>query len=82
MGDVLTLIEKAQEAVDEKQMKEMEERIRKNSFTLDDFLTSFEQISKMGNLSDLISMIPGVGNKIKLGDIDETQIKRYWISVI
>lgn len=77
MGDVLTLIEKAQEAVDEKQMKEMEERIRKNSFTLDDFLTSFEQISKMGNLADLISMIPGVGGKIKLGDIDEKQIMRY-----
>ena len=77
MGDVLTLIEKAQEAVDEKQMKEMEERIRKNSFTLDDFLTSFEQISKMGNLSDLLAMIPGVGSKIKLGDIDEKQILRY-----
>ena len=77
MGDVLTLIEKAQEAVDEKQMKEMEERLKKNSFTLDDFLVSFEQISKMGNLGDILSMIPGVAGKINAADIDENQIKRF-----
>lgn len=77
MGDVLTLIEKAQATVDEKQMKAMEEKLRKNAFTLEDFLVQFEQISKMGNLADLISMIPGVGNKIKASDIDEKQIARF-----
>ena len=77
MGDVLTLIEKAQEAVDEKEMKDMEERLRKNTFTLDDFLTSFEQISKMGSLGDILQMLPGVAGKINPADIDESQIKRF-----
>lgn len=77
MGDVLTLIEKAQSAVDEKQLKAMEERIRKNTFTLEDFLVQFEQLGKMGNLADLIAMIPGVGAKIKASDIDEKQISKF-----
>ncbi len=77
MGDVLTLIEKVEKTVDEKQMKEMEEKLRKNSFTLDDFLVQFDQISKMGNLTDLISMIPGVGNKLAGVNIDEHQIVRF-----
>lgn len=76
MGDVLTLIEKAQQAVDEKEMKKMEEKLRKNAFTLEDFLTQFEQIGKMGNLADLVSMIPGA-SKLKMGNIDEHQIVRY-----
>ena len=76
MGDVLTLIEKAQQAVDEKEMKKMEEKLRKNAFTLEDFLTQFEQIGKMGNLADLVSMIPGA-SKLKMGSIDEKQIVRY-----
>ena len=76
MGDVLTLIEKAQQAVDEKEMKKMEEKLRKNAFTLEDFLTQFEQIGKMGNLADLVAMIPGA-SKLKMGSIDEKQIVRY-----
>ena len=77
MGDVLTLIEKAQENFDEEQMKKMEEKMRKNAFTLEDFLMQFEQISKMGSLSDLVSMIPGLGSKIKSTDIDESKIKKF-----
>ena len=77
MGDVLTLIEKAQEAVSEEEMKKVEENIRKNTFTFDDFLVQFEQIKKMGNLTDLISMIPGVAGKIKDVDIDEKKLTKY-----
>ena len=77
MGDVLTLIEKVEKSVDEKQMKEMEEKLRKNSFTLDDFLMQFDQIGKMGNLTDLVSMIPGIGNKLAGVKIDEHQIVRF-----
>lgn len=77
MGDVLTLIEKAQENFDEEQMKKMEEKMRKNAFTFEEFLIQFEQISKMGNIADLVSMIPGMGSKIKATDIDESKIKKY-----
>lgn len=77
MGDVLTLIEKAQANMDEAQMKKLEENIRKNTFTFDDFLLQFEQLSKMGSLSDLISMIPGFAGKIRPEDIDESNIKVY-----
>ena len=77
MGDVLTLIEKAQENFDEAEMKKMEEKMRKNAFTLEDFLMQFEQISKMGNIADLVSMIPGMGSKIKASDIDESRIKKF-----
>lgn len=77
MGDVLSLIDKAQAVMDEEQMKKVEENLRKNSFTLEDFLIQFEQIGKMGNLADLVSMIPGVGSKFKVGDIDETKMKKY-----
>ena len=77
MGDVLTLIDKAQAAVDEAELKKVEENLRKNTFTLDDFLIQFEQIGKMGNLADLVGMIPGLGGKIKATDIDETKMKKY-----
>ena len=77
MGDVLTLIDKAQEVYDENEMKKLEDSIRKNSFTLEDFLVQFEQIGKMGNLADLIGMIPGAGSKFKVSDIDETKMKKY-----
>ncbi len=77
MGDVLTLIEKAQANMDEIQMKKLEENIRKNTFTFDDFLIQFEQLSKMGSLGDLISMIPGFAGKIRPEDIDESNIKVY-----
>ena len=77
MGDILSLIDKAQASFDEVQMKKVEENIRKNTFTFEDFLIQFEQIGKMGNLSELISMIPGAGSKFKVGDVDETKLKKY-----
>lgn len=77
MGDVLTLIEKAQQVVDQKEMAKLEERLRKNTFTLDDFLMQFEQIGKMGNLTDLIGMIPGLAGKVNVNDIDESKITKY-----
>lgn len=77
MGDVLTLIEKAQENFDEAQMKKIEENLRKNTFTFDDFLVQFEQLAKMGSIADLVSMIPGMAGKIRAEDIDESNIKVY-----
>ena len=65
MGDVLTLIEKAQESIDEKTAKKMEESFRKNNFTLEDYLVQFENLKKMGSLTDIMAMIPGMGNKLK-----------------
>lgn len=77
MGDVLSLIDRAQANLDEAQMKKVEENLRKNTFTFEDFLIQFEQIGKMGNIADLVSMIPGAGSKFKVGDVDETRIKKY-----
>ena len=78
MGDVLTLIEKAQSAVSEEQMKQMEKKLREASFTLDDFLVQFESLKKMGNMTDLMGMIPGMSNlKISEKDIDESRIEKY-----
>ena len=77
MGDVLTLIDKAQASVDEAELKKVEENIRKNTFTFDDFLIQFEQIGKMGSLADIAAMIPGFGSKFKMADVDENKIKKY-----
>ncbi len=74
MGDVLSLIEKAQEAVSEQEAREMEKKFRENSFTLEDYLAQIDNMKKMGNMKDLLSMIPGIGSKIKNLDIDERQI--------
>lgn len=74
MGDVLTLIDKVQETVDQKQMKEMEERLRRNTFTLTDFLVQFEQIQKMGDINQLAQMIPGVGSKLNGQQIDSSKL--------
>lgn len=74
MGDVLSLIEKAQEAVTEEQAKEMEKKFRENSFTFDDYLVQLDNIKKMGNIKDILGMIPGLGGKIKNLDIDERQM--------
>ncbi len=76
MGDMLSLIEKAQETYNEEQAKELEEKFRKNTFTLDDYLVQFEQLQKMGNINDLIQMIPGVGAKLKGAQIDEKQLAK------
>lgn len=70
MGDVLTLIEKAQTDFDEKKAEEMEKRLLENKFDLNDLLEQMKQIKKMGSLTQLVGMLPG-GNKIKEGDIDE-----------
>lgn len=75
MGDVLSLIEKAQEAVSEEQAKELEKKFRENSFTFDDYLAQLESIKKMGNIKDLLAMIPGLGGKVKNLDIDERQLQ-------
>ena len=78
MGDVLTLIEKAQSAVSEEEMKQMERKLREASFTLDDYLAQFESIKKMGSMKDLIGMLPGMGNlKISDKDIDEAKIEKF-----
>jgi signal recognition particle subunit SRP54 len=72
MGDVLTLIEKAQEAFDEKQAREMEQKLRKKEFTLDDFLDQMQQIKKMGSLSSILGMLPGgIGKQLKDVQVDE-----------
>jgi len=77
MGDVLTLIEKAQTAIDEEQAMKMAKKLKEASFDLNDFLEQFEQVAKMGDLDSLVGMIPGAG-RLKLGDkkVDEAQIKR------
>lgn len=77
MGDVLTLIDKVQENIDQKQMKEMEERLRKNMFTLTDFLVQFEQIQKMGDINQLAQMIPGVGAKLNGQQIDASKLVKF-----
>lgn len=77
MGDVLSLIEKAQENYTEEEAKKLEKKFRENSFTLDDYLVQFEQLNKMGSISDLLAMIPGA-NKLKLNAnaIDEKQLAK------
>ncbi len=78
MGDVLTFIEKAQETVDEEKAAELEKKLRKNQFTLEDFRDQMSQIRKMGSLSDLIGMIPGMkkNKQFKNLDVDERELVR------
>lgn len=75
MGDIVSLVERAQEQFDEKQAKELEKKIRKNQFDFSDFLNQIQQIKKMGNLKDLAAMIPGLGSKVKDIDIDDSVLK-------
>ena len=75
MGDVLTLVEKAQQTFDQEEAQRLNKKIRKNQFGFDDFLSQMEQIKKMGNLKDLMGMIPGVGKAIKDIDIDDNSLK-------
>ena len=75
MGDIVTLVEKAQQAIDEKEAAELQRKIAKNQFNFDDFLNQIQQIKKMGNLKDLAAMIPGVGKAIKDIDIDDDAFK-------
>lgn len=81
MGDVLTLIEKAEQAFDEKQAAELEKKMRTQTFTLDDFLSQMEQLKKMGPLSGLMEMLPGFG-KAKMGDMNIDEKKFYRVGAI
>lgn len=76
MGDMLTFIEKAEKQIDEKQAQELEAKLRKNKFDLNDLLDQLEQIQKMGSIKDLLGMIPGMSKKIGDADIDERQFDR------
>ena len=71
MGDVVTLVERAQQVVDDKEAKKIEEKIRKNKFDLEDFLSQIQQIRKMGNVKDLLGMMPGMGKALRGVDIDD-----------
>ena len=75
MGDVVGLVERIQSAYDEEQARKLEEKMRKNKFDFNDFITQINQIKKMGNLKSLASMIPGVGKAIKDIDIDDDAFK-------
>jgi signal recognition particle subunit SRP54 len=75
MGDITTLVEKAQAQYDEEQAKKLEKKIRKNQFDFQDFLDQLQQIKKMGNLKDLLGMIPGVGKAVKDIDISDDAFK-------
>ena len=75
MGDVVSLVERAQAIIDEKEALELQKKIQKNKFDFNDFMNQIQQIKKMGNLKDLASMIPGVGKAIKDVDIDDDAFK-------
>ena len=75
MGDVLTLVERAQQNFDEKETQRVNKKIKKNQFGFDDFLIQMEQIKKMGSLKDIVGMIPGMGKAIKDVDIDDNSLK-------
>ena len=76
MGDVLSLIEKAQDTFDEKEASELVTKVRTNSFTLEDYLDQIRQLGKMGSITDVLKMIPGVGSKLKDVEIDESKVTR------
>jgi signal recognition particle subunit SRP54 len=75
MGDVVSLVEKAQETFDQQEALRINKKIRKNQFDFDDFLSQLQQVRKMGNLKDLVSMIPGVGKAMKGADLDDNSFK-------
>ncbi|MFM2306630.1 MAG: hypothetical protein RLZZ367_1299 [Bacteroidota bacterium] len=76
MGDIVSFVEKAQEQYDEKKAKELEAKIRKNQFDFNDFLAQLAQIKKMGNIKDLLGMLPGVGKQLKDIDINDDSFKK------
>ena len=79
MGDVVSLVEKAQSVVDEKSIESLEEKIKNQDFSLLDFQDQIKQIKKMGPLSEVMNMIPGA-NKLKMGDFNEKNLK--WVEAI
>jgi signal recognition particle subunit SRP54 len=76
MGDVLSLIDKAKTAVDEKEQEKLARRLSENKFDMNDLYSQFQQIEKMGSVSSILKMIPGMGNKVKEEDIDERKMPR------
>jgi len=76
MGDVLSLIEKAENTLDEKRAEELEKKLKANKFDLNDLLYQMEEMKKMGSMKDLLGMIPGIGKKIKDADIDERALDK------
>ena len=76
MGDVLSLIEKAQEVISEEEAKKLETAFKQNNFTFEDYLKQVENLNKMGNIKDILAMIPGLGSKLKNVDIDEKQLAK------
>jgi signal recognition particle subunit SRP54 len=76
MGDVLSLVEKAEQAIEEDEQAAMEARIRKGQFTFDDFLSAQRMLRKMGPLQGILKMLPGVGSQLKDVQIDEKELKR------
>jgi len=76
MGDIVSFVEKAQEQFDQEKAEELQRKIRKNQFDFEDFLQQLKQIKKMGNMKDLLGMIPGIGKQIKDMDIDEKQFAK------
>ena len=75
MGDIVSLVEKAQEQFDEEEAKRLQKKISKNQFNFNDFLSQIQQIKKMGNIKDLMGMIPGMGKALKNMDIDDDAFK-------
>ncbi len=76
MGDMLSLIEKAEQKLDEKKALELEEKLRRNKFDLNDLLDQIDQINRLGSIKDLLGMIPGIGSKIRDVDVDERQFDK------
>ena len=75
MGDVISLVERAQQAYDEDEAKRLNRKIRTNQFDFNDFLQQLQQVKKMGNMKDLLSMIPGMGKALKGVDLDDNSFK-------
>ena len=75
MGDIVSLVERAQDIFDEEEARKLQRKIQKNKFDFNDFLAQIQQIKKMGNLKDLASMIPGVGKALKDVEIDDNAFK-------
>lgn len=76
MGDVLTLIEKAQSAVSDDESKKLEKKFRESSFTFEDYLDQMDKVNKMGNINDLLNMIPGMSGKMKGANVDEGELQK------
>ena len=76
MGDVLTLIEKAENVMSQKEAEKLTKKFKENKFDMDDLLEQMKQIRKLGSMKNILAMLPGVGSKIKDADIDESQLSR------